>query len=141
MSWQKLDLDKETMFLSEATDYDGVQADLMTVINRMMENKIEDAVTEGAALLFYTNATNGYIKISWYNPENDTFAGNVSYYLELKTLWNMSLEHEDGAYFFDKETHIGICCAYEEYFDDFGDVAFDVFTSNELQTEAEQLFI
>jgi hypothetical protein len=141
MAWQKLDLDKETIFLSDATDYETVQRDLMLVIQRMLDNKTDDAASESGALLFYTNATNGYIKAMWYNPETELSMGEVIYFLELKTLWEMSLEHEDGAFFFDNETHIGISCAYEDFMDDYGDCDFDVFTSNELNTTPEQLYI
>ena len=141
MSWKKLDLDKETVFVSDATDYETVQRDLMLVIQRILDNKIDDAADDANTLLFYTNATNGYIRAMWYNPETESAAGNVGYYLELKTLWEMSLEHDEGAFFFDNETHIGICCAYEEYFDDFGEPQFDVFTSNEMRSAPEQLYI
>jgi hypothetical protein len=141
MAWKKLDVDKETMYVSDATDYETVQRDLMLVVQRMIDNKIDDAATDAKALLFYTNATNGYIKVMWYDAETEQSVGELIYFLELKTLWEMSLEHDDGAFFFDNETHIAISCTYEDFMDDYGDCDFDVFTSNEMRTTPEELYI
>jgi hypothetical protein len=141
MAWRKLDAGKETMFLSDATDYTTAQRDLAVVVQRMIDNKTADAATDAEALLFYTNATNGFINIKWYNPETEKTVGNLGYYLELKTLWEISLEHNDGAFFFDNQTHIAICCTYEDFMDDYGDCDFDVFTSNEMDSTPEELYI
>jgi hypothetical protein len=141
MAWKKLDLDKETMFVSDATDYETVQRDLMLVVQRMIDNKTDDAATAAKSLLFYTNATNGYIKVMWYNAETEASVGELIYFLELKILWEMSLEHDDGAFFFDNETHIAISCTYEDFMDDYGDCDFDVFTSNEMRSTPEELYI
>jgi len=141
MAWRKLDADKETMFLSDATDYNTAQRDLTAVVQRMISNKTADEATDAKALLFYTNATNGYIRIMWYDAETQKSIGKFVYYLELKTLWEMSLEHSDGAFFFDNETHVAICCTYEDFMDDYGDCDFDVFTANELNSTPEELYI
>jgi hypothetical protein len=141
MAWRKLDVDKETMYVSDATDYETVQRDLMLVVQRMIDNKMDDAATAAKSLLFYTNATNGYIKVMWYDPETEASVGELIYFLELKTLWEMSLEHDDGAFFFDNEAHIAISCTYEDFMDDYGDCDFDVFTSNEMRSTPEELYI
>jgi hypothetical protein len=141
MAWKKLDVDKEMMYVSDATDYETVQRDLMLVVQRVIDNKTDDAATAAKSLLFYTNATNGYIKVMWYDGETEQSVGELIYFLELKTLWEMSLEHDDGAFFFDNETHIAISCAYEDFTDDYGDCDFDVFTSNEMNSTPEELYI
>lgn len=124
------------MYQSEANDYEGVYKDLTLVVERMLANKSDDEADSAGAILFYTNATNGYIKASWYDPETGNSIGKYSYELELKTMWETSLEHEDGSFFFDNEAHIGICCTYEDFIDDF-----DVYEANELNSEPEELII
>ncbi len=136
MSWSKLDVDKETMYNSDATSHQEVYRDLTIVIERMLANKTADEADDAAAILFYTNATNGYIKAMWYNSETERSIGKFIYYLELKTLWEMSLAHEDGAFFFDNEAHIGICCSYEDFID-----IITVYTSTEMNSTAEELYI
>lgn len=136
MSWSKADADAETVYTSQVEDYDGVQDDLMIVVERMLENKHDETKETSENILIYTNATNGYMRLAWYDPEIEDYAGKFLYYLELPKLWENSLTHEDGSFHFDNQTHIGICCLLEEYLEDI-----NIYTSNELRSTPEILYI
>lgn len=53
----------ETIYTSNATEPVQLAADLKTVADRIIENRKNDEATEAKQLLFFINATNGYIRI------------------------------------------------------------------------------
>ncbi len=140
--WKKLNSDEpETIYVSQATDYDSICEDLTQVVQRMVDNAEVDKVPADAKILFYTNATNGYVRVNWLNGKGKA-AGTWFYTLNLPALWAESNEHPEGSFHFDNEVHIAICTTVEYAEDIFGELAdtYDVFTQTELR-EREQLFL
>ena len=88
-------------------------------------------------ILIYTNATNGYLQVSWYNSETQKSLESSILWLELPKLWQKSLDHEEGAFYFDNETHVGICNFTEEMIE----FEYDVYILDEYNNDPEQLFV
>jgi hypothetical protein len=132
MSWSKADIDVETVYTSKGKNCDDITADLLIVIERMMKNEEKLA----NCISIYTNATNGYLRLACYDDDTKSYTGKYIYHLELPELWENSLSHEEGAYHFDNETHIAICCMLEEYID-----LLNVYILNELNSTPEILYI
>ncbi|MCF2220464.1 hypothetical protein H9Q08_14345 [Chryseobacterium sp. PS-8] len=132
MSWSKADIDVETIYTSKGDNYKDITDDLIIVVERMIKN--EEKLADN--ILIYTNATNGYLRLACYDDNTKSYIGQYIYHLELPELWENSLSHEEGAYHFDNETHIAICCMLEEYID-----SLNIYTSNELNSTPEILYI
>ena len=135
MSWRKMNPDEpETIYTSNATELPQLTADLKTVVDRIIENREADKATEAKQLLFYINATNGYIRILWIN--DDGVLGKWVYHLDLPEL------HEGGdAFVFDKICYNALWdYAEENNFNEEYDPIYDIFYRTEL-TEVEELLI
>lgn len=98
MTWTAIDPEeKETILQSEATTQAQIAEDLKKVVDRMIENKEEDNASSAEQLLFSVNATNGFIRIVWWNNDTEEVVGDWVYELSLNTYW----ETEDDAFNFD----------------------------------------
>ncbi|WP_308003714.1 hypothetical protein [uncultured Chryseobacterium sp.] len=135
MSWRRMPPDEpETIYTSNANEPEQLAADLKTVVDRIIENRKNDEATEAKHLLFFINATNGYIRILWTN-ENKA-VGNWVYHLDVPKL------HEGGdAFVFDKMCYSALWdYAEENNFDEEYEPIYDIFYKTEL-TDAEELLI
>ncbi|MDR2235046.1 MAG: hypothetical protein LBE92_02895 [Chryseobacterium sp.] len=135
MSWRRMNPDEpETVYTSNATELPQLAADIKTVVDRIIENREADNATEAEQLLFYINATNGYIRILWIN---DTDAlGTWAYHLDLPEL------HEGGdAIIFDQLCYNALWDYTEQNnFDEEYNLIYRVFYRTEL-TDVEELLI
>lgn len=136
MAWKQNEDGEETIFVSQATNNTEIYDDLLEVVERMLTNKINENAADTKSILLYTNATNGYIRLVWFDAEKVKALGTFFYYLELPAFWELSLTHEEGAFHFDNESHIAICMMTEDFMDDF-----EVYTMNELNTTPELLLV
>lgn len=90
---------------SDATDYEEISKSLLEILRILLKNKKDGKLNPSLSkLAYWVNATNGYINMFWFQDENGTPAtgddsddGN----LQLKELWEVSLDHVDGASHFD----------------------------------------
>jgi len=143
MSWKRLHEDEPELYLvSTACDYATLSHDLATLVRAMVVNRAADGVpADCRALHFFTNATNGYVRVNW-RASDGCPTGTWSYTLEAEAFWKLASEHPEGAFHFDNEIRVAIACLYEDATDVFGEEAdlLDVFTATEL-LETEQLFI
>lgn len=135
MSWIKLNPEEqETIFQSEATEYRQIAADLKMVVDRMIENKEADKASDAEQLFFFINATNGFIKIAWWNNETSNPVGEWVYELELRTFW----EGEDDAFNFDHVCRFALFDFTEDNMClDDGGVVYEVFMKTELSDVEE----
>lgn len=143
MSWRRLNDDEpELYFATTATDDVDLAKDLATVVRRMVTNRLADGVHRDIrALHFYTNATNGYVRIYWRDAEGRS-VGQWFYTLLAQDLWQVAIDHADGAFHFDGVINMALTELVECEEDIFGDTAelLDVFTQTELRP-AEQFFL
>ena len=138
MTWTAIDPEeKETLFQSEATTDAEIAADLKTVVDRMIENKDEDLAAAARQLLFLINATNGFIKIVWWDNEKSEVVGDWVYELLLTTYW----ESEDDAFNFDNMCRYALFDFTEDYMlgEDENPI-YDIFIKTEL-SEIEHVLI
>jgi hypothetical protein len=137
MTWKKLNPEeKETIFLSSSSDSTHLAADLKTVVDRMVENKDADNASAAKQLLFNINATNGFIKIVWWNNDTSETIGDWMYEINLATLW----EAHD-AFNFDKVCYNAMYDFTEDnMISEEGDSLYDIFRITEL-SEIEELLI
>jgi len=133
MAWSKLnDSEPELYYHSTAKTDRGITNAIKVVFDRMLVRRQADKSETAQALLFRINATNGYIAIYWYSPEKDQFIGEWKYELIIKKLWEASLEHEEGAFFFDETCHSALYDFMDNYiYDEDGNTELRVFTKYE----------
>ncbi len=100
--WEQI-FDEEPALLlrHDATDRAGVVSAIAEVIRYMVSRTAEDGSEDREALFVSVNATNGHARFSWWKLDESS-AGEWSYTLELPQLWELSLEHDEGASFFDE---------------------------------------
>lgn len=137
MTWTNIDPEeKETIFQSESTDSAQIALDLKTVTDRMLENKIADNASSVQQLFFFINATNGFIRIVWWNNGESKVVGDWVYELELRTL----RETEEDAFNFDKICRFALFDFTEDnmILDD-GSSVYDIFMKTELSDIEEVL--
>lgn len=137
MSWTIINSDeKETIFQSEATDDTQIAAGLKLVVDRMIRDKAEDNAVAATQLFFFINATNGFIRVAWWNNDAATVIGDWVYELELRTFW----ESEEDAFNFDKVCRFALFDFTEDnmIFDD-GSSRYNVFMKTELSDIEEVL--
>ena len=79
---------------STAIEKEQLVVDIETVLNKIISEKIIDA----KQILFYINATNGYIVITGYSSETEETFDESGIWIELRNLW----ENEQNAYDFDE---------------------------------------
>lgn len=138
MTWTAINPEeKETLFQSQATTQREIAADLKIVFDRMIENKEEDNAASTGQLLFLINATNGFIKIVWWNNETSEVVGDWVYEILLETYW----ESEDDSFNFDDTCRYALFDFTEDYLlgEDENSI-YDVFIKTEL-TEIEHVLI
>lgn len=135
MSWIALNPDEqETIFLSQATEEAPIAVDLKIVVDRMIANKESDKASAAEQLFFFINATNGFIKIAWWNNEASEPVGEWVYELELGTFW----EQEEDAFNFDKVCRFALFDYTEDHMClDDGSVVYEVFMKTELSDVEE----
>lgn len=138
MSWTAIaPEEKETIFHSQSITSTDIAADLKTVVDRMIENKTEDRAASARQLLFLINATNGFIKIVWWNQETSEVAGEWGYELQLDSFW----ETEHDAFNFDEACRFALFDFVEDHMISEGGIPlYDVFTKTEL-TDIEEVLI
>ena len=138
MTWTAINPEeKETLFQSEASTDTQIAADLKIVVDRMIENKEEDLAASAQQLLFLINATNGFIKIVWWDNEKSEVVGEWVYELLLSTYW----ESEDDAFNFDSMCRYALFDFTEDYMiSDDGSAVYDIFIKTEL-TDIEEVLI
>lgn len=138
MTWTAINPEeKETLFQSEASTDTQIAADLKIVVDRMIENKEEDLAASAQQLLFLINATNGFIKIVWWDNEKSEVVGEWVYELLLSTYW----ESEDDAFNFDNMCRYALFDFTEDYMiSDDGSAVYDIFIKTEL-TDIEEVLI
>ncbi len=136
MSWiNNSNFPKNKFYKTESMDVDEIADDIAIVVNQAIKMKTKDFAEEAKEIMLYVNATNGYIGIYLYDIEKSTEVGNSSYSLQLPKLWEASLEHEHGSFFFDQmaeesaqefadsEKSESIKSKYKIYFsDELGDI-------------------
>lgn len=137
MTWIALNPDEqETIFQSEATTDTQIAGDIKTVVDRMIENKQEDQAASAQQLLFLINATNGFIKIAWWNNEDSEVVGEWVYEIQLNTYW----ETEEDAFNFDKTCRFALFDFTEDHLiSEEGMSVYDVFMKTELSDIEEVL--
>lgn len=142
MSWQKLNDDEpELYYHSNAVKEEDVKKDLLVVLHKMKTNRLAERAEKADSLLFYFNATNGFISIVWFNSQVNKPTGTWMYQLLLETLWEASLEHEDGAFYFDKTCRYAVCdYLNDDILENDGQQRWSVFIKTELNG-IEELFI
>ena len=109
MSWINNDnypLNK--VYETSSKSVDEIIKDITIVVKQVLKMKSFDNAESAKSLLFYANTTNGYIGIYLYDICEFVEVGNSSYLLELPELWNLSLNHTDGADYFDEITEKAI---------------------------------
>lgn len=100
--WLALHDGEPPLFLTRmGTTQQEVQAAYEEVALYMMGRAEEDQRENATKLFMFINATNGYVQLTWLN-DDDEYASNWMYTLTLKGLWAASLEHEDGALYYDE---------------------------------------
>ena len=135
MSWTRMKPgEPETIYTSNATTLSDLTSDIKFVVDRMIENRATDEATDAEQLLFYINATNGYIRILW--TSDTDILGRWVYHLELPTL------HEGGdAFVYDKLCYDAIWDYTEENnFDEHYNTIYRIFYRTEL-TDVEEIDI
>lgn len=137
MTWIALNPDEqETIFQSEATTDTQIAGDIKTVVDRMIENKPKDQAASARQLLFLINATNGFIKIAWWNNEDSEVVGEWVYEIQLNTYW----ETEEDAFNFDKTCRFALFDFTEDHLiSEDGMSVYDVFMKTELSDIEEVL--
>ncbi len=137
MTWIALNPDEqETIFQSEATTDTQIAGDIKTVVDRMIENKPKDQAASAQQLLFLINATNGFIKIAWWNNEDSEVVGEWVYEIQLNTYW----ETEEDAFNFDKTCRFALFDFTEDHLiSEDGMSVYDVFMKTELSDIEEVL--
>lgn len=137
MTWIALNPDEqETIFQSEATTDTQIAGDIKTVVDRMIDNKQEDQAASAQQLLFLINATNGFIKIAWWNNEDSEVVGEWVYEIQLNTYW----ETEEDAFNFDKTCRFALFDFTEDHLiSEDGMSVYDVFMKTELSDIEEVL--
>ncbi|MNU99809.1 hypothetical protein D3C71_899560 [compost metagenome] len=138
MAWTKINPEEqETIFQSESKESTQIAVDLKIVVDRMIENKEKDNASSAKQLCFFINATNGFIKIVWWNNDREEAVGDWIYELALKTFW----EGEDDAFNFDNVCRYALFDFTEDnmILDD-GTPVYDVFAKTEL-SDIEELII
>ncbi|WP_343605412.1 hypothetical protein [Fluviicola sp.] len=137
MTWIALTPDEqETIFQSESTTEKQIAGDLKTVVDRMIENKEKDLAASAQQLLFLINATNGFIKIVWWNNEDSEVVGEWVYEVQLSTYW----ETEDDAFNFDKTCRFALFDFTEDHMIlEDGTNIYDIFMKTELSDIEEVL--
>lgn len=137
MTWTALNPEeKETLFQSEAITDAQIAGDIKKAVDRMIENKEEDHAASARQLLFLINATNGFIKIVWWNQEKSEVVGDWVYEILLTTYW----ESENDAFNFDKTCRYALFDFTEDHMIlDDGTSAFDIFVKTELSDIEEVL--
>jgi len=140
MTWKSQDPDgPETIFISTAKDEEQVHIDLIILVKKMIKNLKSDRAESAKKLLLYTNATNGYVQLAWFDKD-DKSVGTWNYYLELPQLLEKANNSQDGASYFDNEVHIGICVMTEILIHGELDDVYDIYTQTELEGPS-QLYI
>ncbi|MNJ86159.1 hypothetical protein D3C87_36460 [compost metagenome] len=137
MTWTVINPEeKETVFQSESISDTQIAGDLKTVVDRMIENKEDDLAVSARQLLFLINATNGFIKVVWWDQEKSEVVGDWIYELQLNTYW----ETEDDAFNFDKTCRFALFDFTEDHMllDD-GTNLYDLFMKTELSDIEEVL--
>lgn len=137
MTWIALTPDEqETIFQSESTTEKQIAGDLKTVVDRMIENKEKDLAASAQQLLFLINATNGFIKIVWWNNKDSEVVGEWVYEVQLSTYW----ETEDDAFNFDKTCRFALFDFTEDHMIlEDGTNMYDIFMKTELSDIEEVL--
>ncbi len=122
---------------STAADFTELRDELAHVFEKMK--------THGSAsfpqLLFIANAVNGTLAMAWYNADTGQLDETRVYFLRLKKIFNDSLDHKDGAFYYDKECRVAICCFMEDaIYDEEGNESCQVYFKTDM-TALEQLII
>lgn len=130
MSWSSTNPDEpKTSYASKTTNIAEIREDIKIVVDKMIENREADNAGEAKQLLFFINATNGYIQISWCDFANDKVLGDWVYWLELKDFWKAT----DNSSVFDEKCFRAIAHFTEYYmFDEDFKVIYEVFYRTEL---------
>jgi hypothetical protein len=113
MTWKKSHPDEvgEHALVCTSTDSQEIGRAVRELIGRMTADWLAEGHTKAEAVLMIIDATNGHIMFTWDHLDGggDFYAEAwPTYYLELKELWQASLEHERGASFFDDQAHYAL---------------------------------
>jgi hypothetical protein len=119
MTWKKAREtdERESVLVCTATQFRDIAPLIRELIERMEADYVALGFAKEEAIFIDINATNGHMMFSW-----DKKGGGACFYdenwpvfyLELKQLWRESLDHDEGAYHFDNQVHIALCCVVEE---------------------------
>ena len=105
MSWiNNEDYPPNKVYSTSSTEQKDIINDLEVVVDQVIRMRSEDNAEDSSTIMFYANATNGYIGVYMYDLNEMSEVGNSSYLIELPKLWDMSGEHEDGAALYDQIT-------------------------------------
>lgn len=134
MSWRRLnDEEPELYYSSKAKTKEEITADIYLVFNRMMDRRGEENAEDAEGLAFIINATNGYISMVWYNPTTKKAAGTWKYELKIEDFWQLSIDHQEGAFFFDNETYMAIFNFMDQHiYDETGKELVRVFVRRDI---------
>ncbi len=129
--------DAEIDIDSNAEDCMALAGELATVFDKMKTH----ASPSFPQLLFVANAVNGSLAAAWYGAQTGQLDDSRVYFLHLRKIWNHSLEHKEGAFYYDKECRIAICCFMEDAIhDEEGNESHEVYFKTDLN-KIEQLII
>lgn len=129
MSWKSLiENEPELYYFSNSITIQDLIADINRVFNRMLERQGEDDAVDASALAIVMNVTNGFLDFVWYNPTTQKSVGTWKYQLRLQELWEITLDHQKGAAFFDDECYLAIFKFIERHlYDETTEQTHDVF--------------
>jgi hypothetical protein len=113
-TWQKMypEHEQESVLVCNETNGSAIAPAVRELIERMTADWLAEGHAKAEAVLMIIDATNGHIMFTWDHLDGggDFYAERwPTYYLELKELWQASLDHERGAGLFDDEAHYALC--------------------------------
>jgi hypothetical protein len=111
--WKKMrpQHEQESVLVCNDTKGSVIALAVRELIERMTADWLAAGHPMAEAVLMIIDATNGHIMFTWEHADG---GGDFceerwpTYYLELKELWQQSLEHEAGAGHFDSEVHYAL---------------------------------
>jgi hypothetical protein len=120
MSWSTNDNEPEApevIFTSSADgeDDDEILFDLWITMHRMVTRRDLEGAHGATSLHLYANATNGYVDLAWLSPER-TYIGEWRYTVRFPDLHHKSLNHEQGASFFDQQVRFAAFSLAEDLY-------------------------
>lgn len=88
MTWNNSDQHNPVYTCTE-TKVELIYQKMSIVVSRLIQNDTDVKIETTKEILIYVDATNGYVKFSWYSSEEEGEIGNYSSMLYLPELWSL----------------------------------------------------